>query len=505
MEKISIKSKSEDCEVVYEADFCDSKEELQNNLQQIEIELTNNQQKIDKLNNKINDLTNHADKLDYIIAGASGVISGLIDSFFVGKWSLAEAQTWGTKSVNEFVIKVAKLKNPKVNSLTAAVSELEKYELGSDKLKDSFGGAASHHLFDFTHHCGPSGLFFSLFAQFHPQHLVCGTDVAGNFIKVQLGNDASHLIGKTFSEKIHFGVYNWIFHMASDVAGSQGSTRLGRAGSGLPGPIMSMVKELSSTPLFGKKNSETRKQLSLKISRLFRGMEITENGVPIKFDVRTGVGVTLTLAKMSIPVLINELVVRTFYFIRRLISEIKNKQVKGIRDLSKIDWNKTNPFVGRTITRMMTIASGTFVLVDLVDATIRSATECGGNPYAFLAGFVFRINIIGVGRFLFAVGEECFKETKRNLLRNERIKAINDKIQLLNMKVYYKNKETWFVMEDTEKCINDVSESMIQVANILVETNRLNAVDIKKISEHSKKIKEENPELANEIADILDW
>ena len=41
------------------------------------------------------------DKLDIEIAIVSGVLSGLVDSFFIGKFSLDEANEWGDKKVEE--------------------------------------------------------------------------------------------------------------------------------------------------------------------------------------------------------------------------------------------------------------------------------------------------------------------------------------------------------------------------------------------------------------------
>ena len=46
--------------------------------------LTENQKIINDLNSEIDRLTNKADGIDYTIAVASGIISSLIESFFVG-------------------------------------------------------------------------------------------------------------------------------------------------------------------------------------------------------------------------------------------------------------------------------------------------------------------------------------------------------------------------------------------------------------------------------------
>lgn len=53
--------------------------------------------KIAELNTDIERLTNHADGIDYMISVASGIVSGIVDSIFVGEFSLEEASKWGTK------------------------------------------------------------------------------------------------------------------------------------------------------------------------------------------------------------------------------------------------------------------------------------------------------------------------------------------------------------------------------------------------------------------------
>ena len=45
-----------------------------------------------------------ADRTDYVIAACSGVLTGLLDSFWVGEFSLEAAQLWGKSNINHFVI-----------------------------------------------------------------------------------------------------------------------------------------------------------------------------------------------------------------------------------------------------------------------------------------------------------------------------------------------------------------------------------------------------------------
>jgi hypothetical protein len=113
---------------------------------------------------------------------------------------------------------------------------------------------------------------------------------------------------------------------------------------------------------------------------------------------------------------LNEVIVRSFYFIRRLVVEIREK-----KEFGKIEWKNTLPFKNRTIIRMLTIATGTFTLVDLADAAIRGAIKSGGNAALFAKEFILRVNFVGVGRFAVAVVTDMAMGVKRSRRRNERM------------------------------------------------------------------------------------
>lgn len=74
------------------------------------------------------------------------------------------------------------------------------------------------------------------------------------------------------------------------------------------------------------------------VSKLFNGTLLAkrdENGKiiePVKFYLRTEIGVAHELGRQAIPVLINECVVRAFYFIRRLFTENKEKNISSVHE-----------------------------------------------------------------------------------------------------------------------------------------------------------------------------
>lgn len=362
---------------------------------------------------EIERLTSSGDRFDYAVAACSGIIAGLIDILFVGELSIDRANEWGNQKVEDFVISIAKKSGYQGNDLAGAVEYLEdRNSIAADKVTNAFGGGKQHHLRDFSHHPTPVGLFFSLLTQFTGK--VYGTDVTGVFKIEPLSESDFYLIGKDIPQKLTFGIITWFFHMASDMAGSSGSIREGSLGTGLPGPLVSLLKELSALPIFRHTNSKGYREFSVWISKLFNGTLLAnrdQNGKiieAVKFDLRTEIGLGRELGRQAIPVVINECVVRAFYFIRRLLGELKEKDVRNITELEKISWKNTLPVKNRTIVRMLTISTVALEVLDLADATLRS----GGN----LGMFILRVNFVGVGRFAVAGSADILMGIKKSRL-----------------------------------------------------------------------------------------
>lgn len=378
-----------------------------------------------RVNQELEHYTNHADKADYALAVTSGVLAGLVDSLFVGEFSLEYANQWGNQQAEKLVLKVAKYQGYGGTDLRQAIKHLEdQFPIAADKATAAFGGGLQHHLRDFSHHPTPVGLVCSILTQFTGN--VYGTDVAGAFQCVPLNKDGLNLVGKSFPEKIMFGAVNWFFHMVSDVAGSSGSAMKGSFGTGLPGPLVSLLKEFSSTRLFKKQDAKGCKELSVYISKLFNGTLLGErdskgNLIPLKFDLRTEMGVAMQVGKQTIPVIINECIVRSFFLLRRLLQELSRDDIQDWSDVHKINWKAIIPFRNRTVDRMLTIASMTFTVADTADAAIHAAIESGGNWVLFSGRFVTRFNYVGAGRAALSIVREVSNEKKEAQLIHEKM------------------------------------------------------------------------------------
>lgn len=437
---------------------------------------------------EIERLTNTADGVDYAIAVSCGIIAGLIDVFFVGEWDFCRAKAFSNRRMNEKVQAFArknglekwvrdinakgigKMKDP--NRLETAVEFLEiKFPLPGD---NTWSGVAdrvstkSHHLDDLAHHPTIVGLIYSIMAQYTQTATYVSRSNSVTVIPIVV-DENGWLEGKTPSAKISSGIINWSIgvarnrkgHLFSDMAGSKATA--GR-GMGLPGTLLSTLKELSMIPgidnpdfseklyrAYANGIGEGKNQVDLgALNSLFAGADS-------KLDMRTEHAIGHELKRQAVPVVINEILVRSLYFIRHLTLELKQTG-----DIETVNWKKIIPFRNRTIVRMMTIASGTFVAIDLADAAIRAAIKSGMNPEAFMAHFVLRVNFVGIGRFSIACATDVMMGVKKNRLELAMASAVIakgavDTVRTID-EIEKRQKRTAEHLDEMEAVVNSVAE-----------------------------------------------
>ena len=451
---------------------------IQQGLSDVEQRLAVVNNKVAELNADIDKLTNHADGLDYTIAVASGLLTGLIDSF-CGE----EIKKITDKQINNSVVKKAQkqkieqtikkaeetarakgtnlseeakqsIRDSVKQQFTASSDEEEKNVLAkairymenhhkspTDKVWNYKGATVtpdSHHIDDLSHHASVIGLVASIMTQFTRKGYF--VDSSGYFVNkagkgsgipVTIDEENKELFGTTFSAKIVCGTLNWFWHLVSDVSGTSNNPG---AGMGIPGPIMSLVKSVSALPGIRDTNLPEVANSMFKDAR---------------FDFRNEV-------TQSIPVLMNDLFVRIFYAVRRFIDEYKEKQA-----LKKVVWKNVIPYGNRTIVRMMTIATGTFAAVDLADAGIRAVVKSGGFNPATLGNFIVNVNFVGIGSFAIAVVSDTSMGIKKSSQENKRLALMGDQLKLMNVKVSYQRADMWESAKDAGEAINKAYQLVV--------------------------------------------
>ena len=249
---------------------------------------------ISDLDTSIDGLTAHNDRYDNNMAGACGLLTGIIDVVFVGKWDFASAKAWSSKEINERIISFAqqhpdyqefidrKRSVNEENRRANAVQFLErKYTLPGDnewKYKGSPISAESHHLDDLCHHPTIIGLICCILVQFTGNSMY--SDSTGKPLDLPVTvNQYGRFVGRNKIEKMFAGVINWFLtvaqvaanregHLISDMAGSYSSVKRKNDGMGIPGGFLSTLKELSVLPCFKDTN------FPQKLNRAF------QNGIP---------------------------------------------------------------------------------------------------------------------------------------------------------------------------------------------------------------------------------
>lgn len=359
-------------------------------------------------------------KTDALIAVASGTLTGVMDSVFIRDIDLREAHRWGVEEAQQIVSRFANSRGLKCKDFADTVRALEnKYSMASDKLTNDFGGGNYHHLWDFSHHPTPLGLMFSILMQFTGKGY--GTDVAGNFVAKEIKDWQR----PSFVDGLYAGTLGWFFHLLSDVAGSSSTLDVGKEGTGIPGPMLSVLKMLSSCPvirkIFGEEKGSApendRYVFSQKCTDLFMGKTFAqrdENGKIIResmipFDLRTELGIVNESLKNKqyVPVVLNEVIVSSFYSISRFVDEINNAELSCIDDLDKINIKRCFPWNNGTLRHMRMIASVTFSTIDLSAAGIKAYVKNKDNKAGFALDFIQGINFWGLGDFALASNSEA--------------------------------------------------------------------------------------------------
>ena len=173
-------------------------------------------------------------------------------------------------------------------------------------------------------------------------------------------------------------------------------------------------------------------------------LEIYKKGYDIRFQVA-----------QVIPVLVTEVITRIIYSVRRLISYYQNIE-KENRSFGLL-WEHCEPFKNPTVKTMLTVAHGTFCMMDIGDATIRAILA--GKGTFNIVEFTLRLNLPGLGRFSVSL----FGEVSR------RVKYENKKKELMYMlreekiiRSYVEGLETLYELYDDKELltfVDDLKES----------------------------------------------
>ena len=387
---------------------------------------------------KIQDYTVHLSGADYAVAIASGLLSGAIDSTIVGETDLfqqfskdrlktqfeealekvkilltAEMPVDGPKRYrpvhtaafvdNEFL--KAFTISPTILGLLASVvlqmglgGMIQKDDDGKYRLfpeqnkKDPFYGISQEDRIFLLIIAAIVGILRWLIvtAEHEPLHSAeHGTKVMKNLRKLIRETPA-------FS-KVVDQIEKWQKRAANEIKKVQ---KANRAPMSLDQLFFSFFTMLAAAPEFEQTN-------------LHKIMPFYQNAHQVGLD---RIPIIDALTKQAFPALINEILVRTFYFAEHLAMELQT-----IEEIEEIDWGKVVPFGNKSVERMMTIAAMTLNVADIADSAVRAAIDSHGDMLCFGTRFMARFNVAAEGRVAVAIIREIKDEREAQALYDARL------------------------------------------------------------------------------------
>jgi len=378
--------------------------------------------KIEETVESIKNLTPDCDKTDYALAVSSGALCGIMDIFLVAKPGETPLGDITDKWFGEMTERFAKVcgwdgtineKLPVPDKLHSAIEHLEKrFKIPYDHTSAGPGLNSvykitpnNHHFKSLAHNPTLCGLFFSILDQFsNTTHFVSQGEI---FIRDYEGK--FELEGTNIPSKLFSAFVNWIGHIISDNSGSNSSK--GR-GQGIPSPLWTWMNDVAVIRAgLGVESTEFEKDFNDFAVKLY------ENSYDARFQ-----------ATQSIPVFINEMLVRMLYSIRRIF-KFYSETPRGERSFIGL-WKSCEPFSNVSVKRMLTVAHGTFCLLDVGDAVGRGFAAGGG--YFNVMEFAMRLNLPGLGRFGISMMGEANRGFKVYRLNKEKWSLESDRIILVD-------------------------------------------------------------------------
>ena len=398
------------------------------------------------LDTQLDDLSCKADSIDYLVAIGSGLVCALADPLWAHYLGDHECDEWTREEIDEVMVKCAQLAGYRGIDIQGALEFLASAFMPARPGAIDFDQGPGPIDRDLAAQPGIAGLVFSLLTQFTGR--VYGVDVEGHPASVSMPREDQRLLGRNTAEKVVNGTLIWFSHVVLAMASPGSATGMPDLSASIPGPIRSIAEELAQVPFFQLvrvgDQSLTEFLDALLDGSLLKGAiessQLLRNAW--RLDICDNLGVQGELAKQAVPVVANECLVRTFYLLHHLAVEAKAAEVNSIEEFKRIAWTSVSPAESPTLSRMLAVATGVFTTVDVADTYSH-----GGRWWT-------EVNVVGVGRFAVAIGQETSWGLERR-----RVREIRNLYATIDANTYTKKDNDVYVRVETR--LNELAQQKL--------------------------------------------
>ena len=336
-----------------------------------------------------------SERIFYISAAASGLLTGLMDSMGVTDALLKECSSAAAESnrLRSIVISAASLCGYKKKDYQGALKFL--YERAERHLKHSLA-TELHHTPNVT------GLIFSIAGQYTKELY----NISPNGVLTSKKMPDYYAIGRNDTEKIVYGFLYWIFHVAIEYARRKNPELF----EGIPKDIKRIIECLGNLQMLRdipRTDKNIEQIFSEFLQKIFEDTNIlNRHGHEAPYDKFANTVHVNKLKAQVASVIFNECLTRGLYATIAFYKLVKRENPKSINDLPSLDLSEIRPFDNRIVSRMCLVSSGVFAFVNVVGAVSKAlrGKMVGGRP--FTASFIANLNLPGIGRFAFAIAQD---------------------------------------------------------------------------------------------------
>lgn len=391
---------------------------------------------IDVLDIEFNKKIKKAERDDYLASIASGLIAAAFDQFAVGKTNLEHIKDLDKKELFELVKSMLVLGEFNQQKINVLENEFNK---SLDHLASKINKASNYKALikDFSHSLSIKGLVYSIISKLIGYTFGLGEDGKLAFTPI---DDAEKNEGRSYKQRIIAGFVSWLVFNAGEYAKNgkfaEEKADILRFKKGFA-YVKSVIKEIADSHLFKDK----------KIDQFEIYDKIMDKVTDIDKDVDDSFDMKKIMSKQILPVVLNKCLVRIWCFIKLLVSEIKERNVKSIEGLDFININIFSDTNKRVISRMDLVSSGVFGAIDGVEAiayaTKKAAETEGDEKEKLIAGvyaYLSSINLANAFNLVTVVkndGQYLLEDVQQYINENTVAKlAADEKAREIEKKLY---------------------------------------------------------------------
>lgn len=332
----------------------------------------------------------------YLIAAASGALTGALSFVKLSEEQLAKIEEWKEKDWHRIVIYAAELIGCKKKDYKSASKYL--VDQAVKRLKED--ETAKEYMAILASHPTLAGLVFSLITQFAGKNF--SLSESGKINTKTLPK--YYYVGDTNAEKIMAAILYWLFNLAANQASSK---RYILDDLGIPVELLKKLKTFVNIPFLKRipdDYAQAEKEFSDWIRSILDGIKVVDEDGNAEANnlIKNLMRIALDLSQDAFPVLINECVIRCLYILMRLCEVATTNQVKTFDELKAMPATEVLPQDGRVLSGMCLVASVSFVGTNLSVAALKALASSKAGDRKFLEAFLTEINIAGIGRLIFA-------------------------------------------------------------------------------------------------------